>query len=416
MDTLHVLATTGVVTVAAVAASAAFQRIRVPDVLLLIVAGFVTGPLLHWSDPAVFAAVAPFGSIAAVLVILYDGGLEIQLEHLRRGAGQAAALALLCFVATAALCAAIAMWLLAMPPLVAVLLGMCFGGAGVAVVLPVIRRMDVHPATMAFVSVETATADVLLVVGVFSLAAAMAVHETGVAFALRLGLSFAVAIAVGLAAGWLWARTLRTPFLSGHESLATTGALLAVYAACEALGGSGPLCVLVFGLALGNLPTSPLRTHYVRGAGPEWARPGGENVRATFHREAMLAVRAFVFFGLGVQLKLSSFQDGRLLVVAVLLTVAIVVGRLWALGLVGRRVLPATWDRVSVALMFPCGLPTAAASIVPWARFGIPGTQAFTQVAAVTILMSIIAMSGLVAFVMQPRVRRRLQRPPGVAG
>ena len=103
----------------------------------------------------------------------------------------------------------------------------------------------------------------------------------------------------------------------------------------------------------------------------------------------------------------------RLVGVALLLVLSFVVARAWALGLLARRVIPSSWDRVAVSLMFPLGLPTAAASLIPWARFHLAGTQEFPGLAALVIACSIVVSSLLVAMAMQPAVRRRFKVVPG---
>jgi NhaP-type Na+/H+ or K+/H+ antiporter len=399
-DAATVLATTGLVAVAAVAAAAAFRRTRVPDVLLLLLLGILAGPVLHLAPAALFRAIAPVASIAAVLVILFDGGLDVRLRELRRGAGPAVAVALAAFAGTTLLAGLAAVALLGLPLRLAVLLGMCFGGAGVAVVLPLIQRMGVSRGAQAHVSLETAFADVLLIVGVFTLAAALSDHaSSGWLLALRVGASFLVAGAVGVLVGWLWVQLLDRPWSRGHESLATVGALFLAYAAAEALYGAGPLAVLAFALVLGNSRHAATFTRTALGtAGPP-----------TFHRQAALAIRAFVFVGLGATLDVRVFLQPRVLAFAAVACAAVIASRLVAVSLGARRVLRSRWDRTSVTLMFPLGLPTAAASLIPSTRFGLAGTEGFPQVAAAVILLTILVSSLLVAAVLQPGLRRRIE-------
>ncbi|MFO1534599.1 MAG: cation:proton antiporter [Thermoplasmatota archaeon] len=407
LDATTVLATTGLVAAAAVAAAAAFRRTRVPDVLLLLVAGILAGPALHVVPAALFRALAPVASIAAVLVSLFDGGLDIRVRELRRGAGPALAVALLAFAASGALATLAAWLLLGLSLPLAALLGLSFGGAGVAIVLPLIQRMGVSSRASALVSLETALADVLLVVGVFSLSAVLAQEGgSGVPWlAFRVSASFLVAVAVGVLAGALWVRTLDNPWARGHESLATVGAVFLTYGVAETLYGSGPLAVLAFALVLGN-------TRHARTVAP--ARHGVAGP-PTFHRQAALAIRAFVFVGLGATFDPGVLLQPRLLLFAAASCAAIVLARVLAVGLAARRLLPSRWDRAAVTLMFPLGLPTAAASLIPGTRFGLAGTEAFPQLAAIVILLSILLSSLLVAIVLQPAIRHRLEGHPGAA-
>ncbi len=414
LDVLHLLATAGFVAVASVAASHLFQRTHIPDVLQLILLGVVVGPLLHLLDAGLFSAIAPLAGIAAILLILFDGGLDIQLRDLRSGAGPALLLAAAAWGATAVLGAGVGIAVLDLPASTAILLGMCFGGAGVAIVIPLIRIMRVSREAVALVSLQAAAGDVLVVVGVFSFASSLAVPGSGPAsFALGLVLSFAVAVAAGLAAGWGWSHVLGQRWTGGHASIVTVGAVFLVYAATEVLHGSGPLAVLTFALVLGN---SSRATALVAAEHPEGlptAAPRAAGDPSTFHRHAMLAIRSFVFLGLGVTLDVGLLARPAFLGAAALLALAVIVARVWAIGLLGRRRLPSRYDRAAVAAMFPCGLPTAAAALIPASRFGLSGTDLLPPLAALVILLTILANGLVVALLLQPGVRRRINGPAG---
>src|SRR5580704_12558598 len=62
-----------------------FQRTRVPDVFFLILIGFAIGPLLHLVTPQDFGKLGPVFQTVALVVILFEAGLEIRIEHLREG-------------------------------------------------------------------------------------------------------------------------------------------------------------------------------------------------------------------------------------------------------------------------------------------------------------------------------------------
>lgn len=79
------LAFVGVVTLGAFLASVVFQRYRLPDIVFLLGMGVLLGPVAHVVDPAGIRSILPFVSTLAVIIILFDGGLEIKMEELREG-------------------------------------------------------------------------------------------------------------------------------------------------------------------------------------------------------------------------------------------------------------------------------------------------------------------------------------------
>src|ERR1700688_4556116 len=55
---------------------------HVPDVIILMAAGVLIGPVLHWLEPDVFRGVTRgFGSLALIL-ILFEGGLDLKLREI----------------------------------------------------------------------------------------------------------------------------------------------------------------------------------------------------------------------------------------------------------------------------------------------------------------------------------------------
>src|SRR3970282_2289603 len=63
---------------------ALFERTRVPDVLYLIVIGLVLGPLLEFIQPEDFGKVGRVFTTIALVVILFEGGLELSIDMLKK--------------------------------------------------------------------------------------------------------------------------------------------------------------------------------------------------------------------------------------------------------------------------------------------------------------------------------------------
>lgn len=419
LDVEGTLAVVGIMVVAAFLAHIGFRLWRLPEVLILIGLGVLLGPFWGIVDIDLFRTVAPLVATIAIIVILFDGGLEMQVAELRTAAADGAVLAVVVFSATAALCAAIAVVVLGMTLPIATLLGMAFGGAGVVIVVPLIQQLGVEERSVTVVSVEAAISDVFVIVGIYGLSTAIAVgHADPTSIAGRLVLVFAIGIVAGLAAGYGWARLLGTGHLKGYQYVLTLAALFLVHVAVEHLGGSGPLAVLAFGLVVGN---SNRTREFVAARTFGHARPQTQQVPVfgkalvNFHHEVIFFIRAFFFVGLGVTLDIALFRQPNFLLAGALLALAVGAARAGGVLLLARRY-PA-WDRTCIALMFPLGLAAAALSLVPFQRFGIEGTERFGSYAAVVIVFTNILSSLLVYVVSLPPIRSRLKQwtPPGPA-
>ena len=72
-----------------------FRRSGIPDVLVLVFAGFLLGPIWHVIDPAQVQPAAPLLSALALVVIVFDGGLGLNLFKVLGESGKGLLLAVL---------------------------------------------------------------------------------------------------------------------------------------------------------------------------------------------------------------------------------------------------------------------------------------------------------------------------------
>lgn len=397
LDLVHALTLVGVMLTGGFLAALMFRRTGVPDILALVLLGVLLGPVSGFVDVEAFRGVVPFVGTLAVILILFDGGIEIKVGELRGGVRTGVGLAALAFAVTTVLAGVVAHFVAGMPWPHALLLGMAFGGAGVAIVIPLVQALPVARSTVTVVSVEAAFSDVLVVLGVYALAGAMAAGEFGfVDIAGALALHFVGGTAIGLAVGLGWARVMRSFEEAGYEYMLTLAVVFLVYALAEALHASGLLAVLAMGFVIGNS-----RKIVARGAMEAFARPreaSGEAVAEGvpvfdrrlqhFQHEVVFLVRTFFFVGLGILVDPALFRDPRFVVLGLLLAGAVVAARFLAVAAVFARRGPPARDQLAIALMFPLGLAAAALSLVPSQVFGIAGTERFGDVAAVVIVLT----------------------------
>jgi potassium/hydrogen antiporter len=348
----------------------------------------------------------------AIIIILFDGGLKIRFEELLKGVAGGALLALLVFAATSLLCALVAHLVLHLPAATSLLLGMALGGAGAVIVIPLIQHLGVSERAQTIVSIEAATSDVLVVIGVVGLSTALALRQTDPStLATSVVQTFAIGIAVGVAAGLGWANALRRFEQRSYEYVLTIAVLFLVYALVELLHGSGALAVLALGLIVGNSRKTQkiAKRHEMRPRTGkrnwEYAPVFGMDLH-NLHEELVFFVRAFFFVALGVVMNLDILVTPRFLVVGLLLSLGVMVARVWGMLLLfGRSKLPA-WDKLAVTMMFPLGLAAAALSIVP-SQKGVPGTEDFGSYAAVVIVFTNLFAAILVYVFSTDRMRAR---------
>ena len=61
-----------------------FKKSRIPDVLFLFVLGILMGPVFKWVQPEQFGKLGSVFATITLVFILFDGGMELRFEHLRK--------------------------------------------------------------------------------------------------------------------------------------------------------------------------------------------------------------------------------------------------------------------------------------------------------------------------------------------
>jgi NhaP-type Na+/H+ or K+/H+ antiporter len=261
VSTEKVLLGIGLIVLLAVACQVVAARLRVPVLILLLLAGFAAGALpgIDLDPRALFGhAFAPLVA-AGVAVILYDACLSVNLRFLTSHTRQIVVRLLGVGVpVTIALGAVAAGLMLGLSRGGAVLAGAILAVTGTSVVGPILARVQPAERLRHVLTWESALLDpicaVIAVIAFYGLVAGDsggALAQAG-QFALSLGIGVAGGI-IGTAAMWAVLRKGRLPrTLMPPVQVAL---VIAVATACDALhDDTGLLAAIIMGLALGNLP------------------------------------------------------------------------------------------------------------------------------------------------------------------
>src|SRR5580704_2319976 len=232
-----------------------FQWTRVPDVVVLMATGLLIGPVLGWVKPGPFEGVAhALGSLALIL-ILFEAGLDLDLKRTLRHFPGGVLLGFVTYTLTTLAVGGIVWRNLGMPLRDAMAVGAIMGCTSSTIVLPILQQWKAREPVRVTLLVESTLGDILGVLTTqylleFDPAQGSAV--TGLAS--RLALQVVISLLAALAIGYLWSKLL--PFLSEQRfwQVLTFSMVLLLYAGAEAAKGSGLLAVLGFGLALSNIP------------------------------------------------------------------------------------------------------------------------------------------------------------------
>jgi cell volume regulation protein A len=155
---------------------AVFRRTNVPDVVWLIIAGIVLGPISGIVSREQLVGVAPYFAALTLVVVLFEGGSRLRLAELSTAAPRSGLLALLTFVTAAGVVAVISMGLAAVGWLPdgwtwkhGLLLGSILGGSSSIIIMPAMTQARVEPKVANLVNLESAFTDAFCVVGATAL-------------------------------------------------------------------------------------------------------------------------------------------------------------------------------------------------------------------------------------------------------
>ncbi len=371
-----------------------FQRTKVPDVLILMLAGIVLGPVTGWVEPSDFGAVGPVFTTLALIIILFEGGIHLNIRTLGAAASDTLAISLSTFVITVLLLAYVADLLLPIDFRTALLLGTILGGTSSAVVVPLIRvlKMATLPSTILFL--ESAITDILVIVLALGLLEALVATGSNLSTAslsIDIALSFVVAGLIGTAGAFVWSAILERIRRVPNTVFTTIAYVFILYGTAELLGYSGAIAALAFGIAVANFPNIPERL-----VGKLFAfrlSALSEHERA-FFGEAVFLVKTFFFVYLGASITFDRWQDGAiaLLIVATVLIARLPVIRLLAPKATSRR------DGALMTALVPKGLASAVLASIPVQR-GLPEGGVIAAVVYPAIFFSIVACAVLVFLV-----------------
>ena len=382
----HTLLSCGIVLAIGTVAAFLAQRIKIPDVVLFLIAGLAIGPqalgLVHIpADSALNEIIVLFGAS----YILFDGGAALRLPVLRQVWITILVIATVGVVITAVITAIAAHFILNIPIIVALLLGATLASTDPATLIPIFRQIRISERVAQTVISESAFNDAMsaiLTLTVVTVATGTGEFSLGHSIIALLEQS-AIGIVAGMAFGYLAALLIaheRWAFLTEYAPVVTLVAVISAYFAADGLHASGFMAVFVFGIVIGNKETFGFKM----GAGE--AQKLDEFVLTT-----AFIMRLFIFILLGTQVDFNLMHQywlGGVAVVTVLMFLARPVTVLlcaWP----DRR---AKWSFAE--LLFMCW--TRETGVIPAALAGLllgikaPGAHLIASVTFVAILMTIL--------------------------
>lgn len=401
----------GLAIVVGYVANLLFKRYKIPDILVILLFGWLVGPsafgIIGVNLRGLIEDLIPFVSSLTLAIIMFNGGLELNLKDIKRVARTTVFLSVFGMFLVVVSISLLFFFVLNANLITSIFSGVVFGSTSAAVVLPLISRLRCSSKVKTIITLETAITDVL-VVGLGScIVVLMAQSQGPVESLFTLMTSIIIAIFLGTISGlaWLYA----TPFLSKFRYfyILTMAAVLLLFSACILLApdGGNVIGVLIFGLILSNsknLPPLPGRNNNDIDLGDEFK---------LLNDEMSFFIKVFFFTYLGVfisTLNLAPLLGYGLAIVLILFAIRQVM-----IHLIKKRAALDDVDVLVMRTMFPRGLCTVITVLLPFTS-GI--AIVFDQDSALGTVALVIIITTILASIGATLVEMKLKRDHGKAG
>ena len=372
-----------------------FARTQIPDVVWLILAGVLlnaTGLV----DPDALDGILPLFAALTLIIVLFEGGSQLVISELVKSAPRATILAILSFTLSTIFIAVLTMGASAVGMLPegwnfthGLMVGAMLGGSSSLIVMPSMTLAKVEEKVANLVGLESALTDALCVVVTVAMINILAPGAGDAAgsssAAVTLAKNFGIALAVGVAAGWVWMPIMARLRGSPHAYPVTLAALLVLYVVVDKMGGSAAMGILAFAIIVGNADALMKMVGFrADGDGPVEL---DYEVR-TVHTQISFIIKSFFFTFIGLKLT----PPWSLLAAGVVFGFGLLVARVPAVIAVTRGAFEHK-DRQLITVSFPRGMAAGVLATLP-AQAGVAGTEKLPSLVFAAVVTSI----GIFAF------------------
>lgn len=362
-----------------------YEKTRLPDVLVLLGIGVLLGPAFGFVEPAVLTHLAEYFGLFALVIILFEGGMDIDIDRFLKEFGTASLLVLISFLLSSLSIASYFHFIREWDIMRSILLGTILGCTSAAIVIPITSKMGLKEEIKTLLSIESVLSDVLSVVFTISLIEFIKLEKIGINAPFRaIASSFSVALIAGVASGLLWLKVLDIFKGRKYSYMTTLSAVLIIFALVDFLGGSGPIAILLFGIILGNSKdiAKPLKLK---------VNVFVDDTIKSFHGEMTFFIRTFFFVYMGMMISFRAMSADFLVsgIALVLLIIAVRYISVEVVGMVFREKRP---DRLVMLSMLPRGLASAVLATLPVSA-NIKGCEEFIDYTFIVIILTNVLMT-----------------------
>lgn len=370
-----------------------FERTKVPDVLYLILIGLIIGPILRIVKPEDFGKLGPIFTTIALVVILFEGGLDLNIDTLRSSFRRTVQMTILSYFIAMILLSSAVFLLTSLTILPSVFVGAVLAAPAPAVMIPLAKQLNFKEHARTILTLESSLGEALGIIVALAVVELIRLSDIRVGRLIGTLLStFFFALMIGGIGGYVWSVLLHRMRELRYAIFTTPAFVFILYGAAEFLGFSGPVAALTCGIVLGNSEIIKL-PRFLKVTG---LKPLQHNeTEKMFFGEIVFLVKTFFFVFLGLTFQ---FTDVMTLAASVVFTAVLLLARLIATQNSLDRQLTPLSDASTLAVMVPKGTAAAVLASIPL-QFALDGGQEIQNVIYGVVVVSIVFTAVLIPLI-----------------
>ncbi len=376
-----------------------FDRKSIPDVLGLMLLGFIIGPVGQLVSPDSFGKFGALFSNLVLVLILFESGIDLKLDEVKSSLKSSSGITILGFFVTWLVLTVFVKLVFNSDWLTCLYIGATMGGTSSVVVAGLVKKINILPKTSATLIMESAQTDLFTLAIPISILKLMTTGEIRPEIVISgFFASLILALFIGIAGGILWLFILNKIPSMKSTKFSTLAFLFILYGVCEYLNYSGPLTVLTFGIILGNAKS--IKLNFLKSNNQMQSAVLSKS-EIDFLNELVFLFRTFFFIWIGMNIKVERLDWFLMGGVA---TAVLYLARILLIRIIADKKNPVV-DNAAISIMIPKGLGAAVIATLP-AQAGL-ADGAFIQ----SFCYSVIFFSTLLCVLFFFLIKSRISMP-----
>ena len=291
----------------------AFKKLRFPDILVLLLIGYLIVFFLKTNEYLVLNEYMPLAATISLIIILFEGGLTLNLSSTRKILKDSVLMAI-SYYSVSFLLIYISLFLLKINDLSALLYASILSAPSVVIIISLINRSNMDDEKRHKYILYGTILDLISIIVTISIIQYYPITFNNLIKVVASIISVVILQSfIGVLAGILWTEILRKIGNIDLSYMLTLAYVLAIYSISSLLWNNGMITVIVIGLILAN-------SNKIRNILGIKDFVVDENIMK-FNREVSFFFRTIIFVSIGSMLYIAKINFHILLIISIILII-----------------------------------------------------------------------------------------------